>query len=110
KPAVSIADLAGAITNKKIKTLFIVGGNPVYNAPADLEWAKLQGTVETVVRLGMEVDETAEVSHWNVPLAHYLEFWGDGRAADGSYVSVQPMILPLFGGWSELDLLAKVAG
>ena len=47
---------------------------------------------------------------WHAPLAHYLESWGDGRAPDGSYVSVQPMILPLFGGWSELDVLAKFAG
>ena len=31
-------------------------------------------------------------------------------AEDGSYVSVQPMILPLFGAWSELDLFAKLAG
>jgi molybdopterin-containing oxidoreductase family iron-sulfur binding subunit len=110
KAVASIADLARAITDKKIKTLFIVGGNPVYNAPADLGWADLQKTVETVIRFGVEADETSELSHWNVPLTHYLENWGDGRAVDGSYVSVQPMILPLFGGWSELDLLAKVAG
>ncbi len=110
KPAASIADLNRAITDKKIKTLFIVGGNPVYNAPADLAWADSQKAVETVVRFGVDEDETSGLSHWNVPLAHYLEFWGDGRAADGSYVSVQPMILPLFGAWSELDLLAKVAG
>src|SRR6185503_9859432 len=38
------------------------------------------------------------------------ESWGDGVAADGSHVSVQPMILPLFGGWSEIDVLAKFAG
>jgi MoCo/4Fe-4S cofactor protein with predicted Tat translocation signal len=110
KPAASIADLARLLTDKKVQTLFIVGGNPVYNAPADLDWATLQKSVPTVVRLGQETDETSQLSKWNVPLAHYLEYWGDGRAADGSYVSVQPMILPLFGGWSELDLLAKVAG
>jgi len=110
KADATLGDLARAITDKKIKTLFIVGGNPVYNAPADLGWEELQKTVPTVVRLGMEIDETSLSAHWNVPLAHYLESWGDGRAADGSYVSVQPMILPLFGGWSELDLLAKVAG
>ena len=110
KPLGTISELARAITDKKIQSLFIVGGNPVYNAPADLDWATLQQSVPTVVRLGYSQDETSQLAAWNVPLAHYLEFWGDGRAADGSYVSVQPMILPLFGAWSELDLLAKVAG
>ncbi len=110
KAAATISDLARAITDKKIKTLFIIGGNPVYNAPADLNWAELQKSVETVVRFGFHEDETSQFAKWNVPLAHYLESWGDGRASDGSYVSVQPMILPLFGAWSELDLLAKVAG
>ncbi|MEI9896408.1 MAG: hypothetical protein WDN28_21730 [Chthoniobacter sp.] len=52
----------------------------------------MQKSVPTVIRLGQEIDETSKLSKWNVPLAHYLEFWGDGRASDGSYVSVQPMI------------------
>jgi len=109
-PTAAIGDLAKLITDKKVQTLFIVGGNPVYNAPGELDWATLQKSVPTVIRLGQETDETSLLSKWNVPLAHYLEFWGDGRALDGSYVSVQPMILPLFGAWSELDLLAKIAG
>ncbi len=45
-----------------------------------------------------------------MPRAHYLEYWGDGRSSDGTYVGVQPMILPLFGGWSDNDVLAKFAG
>jgi MoCo/4Fe-4S cofactor protein with predicted Tat translocation signal len=110
KPAKSIGTLAQLIADKKIKTLLIVGGNPVYNAPADLQWAELQKSVENVIRLGYYEDETSQLAGWNAPLTHYLETWGDGLAYDGSYVSVQPMILPLFGAWSELDLLAKVAG
>lgn len=115
-PAKKIEDIAAAIDAKQIDTLFILGGNPVYNAPADLGWPQKQSQVKNVVRLGYYTDETsaheskdAEVS-WVVPQAHYLETWGDGYASDGSYTSVQPMILPLFGGWSELDLLAKLAG
>src|SRR5205085_306706 len=93
-----------------VQALFIVGGNPVYNAPADLEWRTLQGSIPTVVRLGLHEDESSAQATWSVPLAHYLESWGDARATDGSYLAVQPMILPLFDGWSEIDLLAKVAG
>ena len=95
---------------KKVSALIILGGNPVYDAPADLDWAKLQGSVPNVIRLGHMEDETSQLATWNVPRAHYLEYWGDGRSTDGTYVAVQPMILPLFGGWSDNDLLAKLAG
>jgi molybdopterin-containing oxidoreductase family iron-sulfur binding subunit len=109
KPAATIEQLAGDIRDKKISTLFILGGNPVYNAPADLEWAKLQQGVQTVVRLGFHEDETSQGVTWHVPRAHYLEYWGDGRSTDGTYVAVQPMILPLYDGWSDTDILAKLA-
>ncbi len=56
------------------------------------------------------MDETSHLATWHVPRAHYLEYWGDGRSADGTYVAVQPMILPLYGGWSDNDVLAKFAG
>jgi len=109
-PALSIGELAEAIRQKSIRTLVILGGNPVYNAPADLDWAALQKSVPEVIRLGLWVDETSKESTWHVPAAHYLETWSDGIAADGSYTAVQPMILPLYDGWSELDILAKFAG
>jgi molybdopterin-containing oxidoreductase family iron-sulfur binding subunit len=109
KPAASIEQLAGLIKDKKISTLFILGGNPVYNAPADLEWSKLQASVKTVVRLGLHEDESSQGVAWHVPRAHYLEYWGDGRSTDGTYVAVQPMILPLYDGWSDNDVLAKFA-
>ena len=109
RPGKSIADLATQLKAGQIKTLFVLGGNPVYNAPADLHWADLQKSVPTVIRLGLYEDETSRLATWQVPAAHYLETWGDGRSTDGSYTSVQPMILPLYGGWSALDLLAVIA-
>jgi molybdopterin-containing oxidoreductase family iron-sulfur binding subunit len=113
KPAATIARLAQELGDKKVKTLVILGGNPVYNAPADLDFAgklKALGEAVTVVNVTLNPNETTAVATWQAPLAHYLESWGDGYAGDGSYVSVQPMILPLFGGWSEHDVLAKFAG
>jgi molybdopterin-containing oxidoreductase family iron-sulfur binding subunit len=110
QPGISIQELAKSIRDKKVAALFILGGNPVYNAPSELDWAALQKSVSDVIRLGMYEDETSRLAKWQVPAAHYLEAWGDGRSADGSYVSVQPMVLPLYGGWSEVDLLARVAG
>jgi MoCo/4Fe-4S cofactor protein with predicted Tat translocation signal len=110
QPAASIADLVATLGEKKVSTLVVIGGNPVHNAPVDLDFAAKLKDVANVIRVGAYSDETSAVASWQVPLAHYLEAWGDGVATDGSHVSVQPMILPLFGGWSELDVLAKFAG
>jgi hypothetical protein len=110
QPAASIADLNTALGEKKVSTLIVIGGNPVHNAPVDLDFAAKLKDVANLIRIGSHSDETGAVAMWQVPLAHYLESWGDGVAVDGSYVSVQPMILPLFGGWSEIDVLAKFAG
>jgi len=119
-PTTGINEIADAIKDKKVKTLFILGGNPVYNAPADLKWSALQASVENVVRLGLYEDETSFSENtgnlekrkwvkWHVPGTHYLESWGDGRSSDGSILSQQPMILPLYGGWSDIQLLNTIA-
>jgi Fe-S-cluster-containing dehydrogenase component len=109
-PAQKIGDLAKNIADKKVTTLIILGPNPVYDAPSDLNWTALQQSVPNVIRVGHLYDETSTLASWNVPRAHYLEYWGDGRSTDGTYVAQQPMILPLFGGWSDNDILAVIAG
>src|SRR5882724_3373154 len=106
----TISDLAQALDGGQVETLVILGGNPVYDAPADLNWAQAQRKAKTVVRLGYYEDETFAVSDWHLPLAHYLESWGDARTADGTLVPVQPLIEPLFGGISELEVLARIGG
>src|SRR5207249_3099004 len=65
---------------------------------------------QNIVRLGYYEDETFPASEWHFPQAHYLETWGDARTSDGTVVSIQPLIAPLFGGVSELELLAIFAG
>jgi MoCo/4Fe-4S cofactor protein with predicted Tat translocation signal len=106
----TIEELAQALNAGQVKTLLILGGNPVYNAPADLDWAAAQRKAGTVVRLGYYEDETAAACDWQIPAAHYLESWGDARTSDGTLVSIQPLIAPLFDGLTELELLARVAG
>jgi molybdopterin-containing oxidoreductase family iron-sulfur binding subunit len=106
----TIADLAQALNSNQVQTLVILGGNPVYNAPADLNWATAQGKANTVIRLGYYDDETSAASNWQLPLAHYLESWGDARTSDGTIVSVQPLIEPLFGGLTEIEVLARLIG
>ena len=109
-PAASIGDLAAAIRGGTVKTLVILGGNPVYNAPADLGWADLQKSVPEVIRLGYHPDETSAHAGVNLAAAHFLESWGDARTLDGTIVPIQPMILPLFGGLTEIEILGRIAG
>jgi molybdopterin-containing oxidoreductase family iron-sulfur binding subunit len=106
----SVAELAAAMEAGRVKNLFILGGNPVYNAPADLRFGDLLGGVPVSVRLGIYEDETSAASKWHVPQAHYLESWGDARSADGTICAVQPMILPLWNGVNELEVLNRLAG
>ena len=83
--------------------LVVLGGNPAFN----LNWSS---KAKTVVRLGYYEDETAEKSDWNFPAAHYLESWSDATTSDGTVVPVQPLTQPLFGGLTELEFLARLAG
>ena len=116
----SVLQLAADIASDQVKQLFIFGGDPVYNAfrglardsknGQSLDWTDLQKKVPEVVRLGYHEDATSALSHWHVPLAHYLESWGDALSPNGSYLSVQPMIMPLFGGLSQIELLNMVQG
>ena len=107
---VSLADFVGRLQSGAVKTVVIHGGNPAYDAPADLRWAEAVAKVPNRVRFGAHEDESADKATWFAPLAHYLESWGDDRAEDGSYVAVQPMVLPLFNGVSELEMLAYLGG
>ena len=107
----SIGDVAKGVESQQIQSLIILGGNPVYNAPADLDWAKLQSTKGlTSFRLGFSEDETFKVTTYHIPEAHYLESWGDARSSDGTYVPVQPLIAPLHGGVTALEFLARFLG
>jgi molybdopterin-containing oxidoreductase family iron-sulfur binding subunit len=108
--AASIGDVVAAAKSGAVKTLVILGGNPAYNAPADLDFAGAIKGVADVVRLGYYPDETTALASANLAAAHFLESWGDARTADGTVVPVQPQILPLFGGLTELEVLARIAG
>ena len=107
KPAGSIASLAAEIRGGRVETLVILGGNPAYNAPIDLELAQLLPKIATTIHLSEYRDETSQLCLWHLPRAHFLESWGDARAyPDGDYSIVQPMIEPLYGGKSAIEVLA----
>jgi len=94
----------------EVQTLLVLGGNPVYDAPADVDVATALERVETSVHFGLTADETAQACDWHVPQAHFLESWSDALAWDGTHSIVQPTILPLFGARSTIELLAGLLG
>ncbi len=106
----TIADVAEAIRNVKVRTLIILGGNPVYDAPSDLGFEQLITQVPSTLHLSLFEDETSLKCEWFVPAAHYLEAWGDTWTFDGTHTSVQPMIMPLWDGISQLEVLAQLLG
>jgi len=102
----SIRDLAQAMDAGQVDVLVILGGNPVFTAPADLQFAEKLKKVSTTASLSMFPDETAFVTEWNVPEAHALESWGDARAFDGTVTVMQPLIAPLYDGKTIQEVLA----
>jgi MoCo/4Fe-4S cofactor protein with predicted Tat translocation signal len=104
-----LGGLVGAMGEGRVRTLVVLGGNPAYDAPADLDFVAAAGKVEEIVHLGMHVDETAALASWHLPRAHFLESWEDARSREGLLSVVQPLILPLYGGKSAVELLGLLA-
>ena len=114
--AAQLKQLADELGAGAVDTLVILGGNPAYDAPADLDFAGKMSKAKDVVHLSFYANETSKSSActWHVPAAHALECWSDGRALDGSIVVQQPLILPLMdveqGGRNALEVLAALTG
>jgi molybdopterin-containing oxidoreductase family iron-sulfur binding subunit len=106
----SLASLVSAMKTGAIQTLVVLGGNPVFDAPADLDFASAMAKVPQSIALGHTVDETSVKAMWHIPRAHYLESWGDARAVGGTLSVVQPLILPLFGGRTPVEVLGLMVG
>jgi molybdopterin-containing oxidoreductase family iron-sulfur binding subunit len=104
----ALAALVAAMRSGAVTHLVILGGNPVYDAPADLDFAAALAKVGTSIHLSDRVDETSQNVHWHLPRAQFLESWSDARSADGTMSVVQPLIQPLFGGKSDEEVLGLI--
>jgi hypothetical protein len=81
-----LANLKADIDAGAVDTLFLLTpSNPVYDAPADLDFAEILAKVKTSIHLGDRTDATAHAATWHMPAAHYLESWADTRSAGGTY-------------------------
>ncbi len=103
-------ELVAAMEAGRVDALIVLGPNPVYAAPADIEFSSALDKVPLRIHHGLYLDETAERCHWHLPASHPLESWGDARALDGTVSIVQPLIAPLYDTLSENEILAAFAG
>ncbi len=108
--AASLADLVADMQAGRVDVLVILGGNPVFTAPADLDFTGALGKVSTRIHLGLYYDETGELCDWHVPEAHFLESWGDLRSFDGTVTIQQPLIAPLYDGHQAIEMLSAING
>jgi molybdopterin-containing oxidoreductase family iron-sulfur binding subunit len=109
EPSHDPAELARALDGGRVGALLVLGGNPVYDAPADLELERRLRSLSFTAYLGLYDNETAAACQWTVPAAHDLESWGDGRAFDGTVSLQQPLIAPLYDGRTVAEVLSAIA-
>ncbi len=106
----AIKELTRDMASGQVKTLVILGGNPVYDAPVDLDFAGALAKVATSIHLSEYADETSQKTTWHVPKAHFLETWNDARTYDGTITISQPLIAPLYGGLSAMEMCSLLLG
>jgi molybdopterin-containing oxidoreductase family iron-sulfur binding subunit len=106
----SLKELVADMTANRVEALVSLGGNPVYTAPADLEFSANLAKVPLRAHQSLYYDETATMSHWHIPESHCFERWGDVRAYDGTTSIVQPLINPLYQSRSAYELLSALLG
>lgn len=108
--AEGLKELVKDIDAGAVKLLAIIGGNPVYNTPADAKLTKERlDKVSLRLHVGNHLDETGEICHWHVNGKHFLEMWSDTRAYDGTASIVQPLIEPLYDGKSAHQIVQLFA-
>jgi len=105
----TLADLVDDMQRGQVQLLLTLGVNPAYTAPADVPFAAAASKVPLRAHLGLYQDETARLSHWHLPQAHFLEAWSDARTFDGTASIVQPLIRPLYQGRSAHEVLAMLS-
>lgn len=104
----SLKSFADKASSGELKAAIVLGGNPVYGAPADIDVTSALKKLEYSAHLSQLPNETTSKCQWVLPMSHILENWSDTTLADGSYGIGQPLINPLFESRSVIGLLAHL--
>jgi molybdopterin-containing oxidoreductase family iron-sulfur binding subunit len=108
--AEGLRELASLMASGQVQGVIVLGGNPAYCAPGDVEFEEALRKVPFSAHLTLYDNETTEACRWALPMSHFLEAWGDGRGHDGTPVLVQPILRPLYETASEIELLETLLG
>ncbi len=92
----AFTDLVADMAAGKVNVLMTYNCNPVYTAPASLNFAAAYKKVATKVSFAQVLDETAQWADVVCPDNHYLESWNDANPKRGHYSLQQPTINPIF--------------
>jgi MoCo/4Fe-4S cofactor protein with predicted Tat translocation signal len=106
----SLQELVRDMNAGAVHAVVILGGNPVFDAPADLQFVKAFDKVPFRVHHSLHYDETSMHCHWHIPDTHYLESWGDARGHDGTVSIIQPLIAPLYNGRAAYEVVGAFIG
>jgi MoCo/4Fe-4S cofactor protein with predicted Tat translocation signal len=117
----ALAGLVGNMKSGAIQTIIIIGGDPAYNAPGDLDFGGALAKVGTRVYLADRTPtepkdddkhtcRTAAASTLVLQRSHYLEGWGDARSYDGTASVIQPLIEPLYKTRTTAEFINLLTG
>ena len=109
-PAAAIGSLVRDMKFGTVECLVVLGGNPVYDAPADVDFAGALRQVPMSVHLSHFRDETSRACTWHLPRAHTLESWGDACSWDGTRCTTQPLIDPIHERRTVIEFVAASIG
>jgi molybdopterin-containing oxidoreductase family iron-sulfur binding subunit len=101
-----LAQLTEEMQAGAVKSLLILGNNPAFDAPTDIEFRTALSQIEFSLTWAASANETSAATQWLVPRSHFLEGWGDARAFDGTASIIQPLISPLYESFTDIELLA----
>ncbi|HYT06569.1 MAG TPA: molybdopterin-dependent oxidoreductase [Rugosimonospora sp.] len=112
----ALNSLAQAILNEQPhapKVLFLYDANPVFGAPASLQFREALAKVPYIVSFGSFIDETSAFADLILPDHAPLESWVDDVAESGTTQSVvslaPPAVHPLHNTRAMPDVLLEVA-
>ncbi|HEV8607701.1 MAG TPA: 4Fe-4S dicluster domain-containing protein, partial [Tepidisphaeraceae bacterium] len=108
--ATSLRQLVADMNGGAVDTLLILGQNPIYSTPFDLNFTGAISKVRLRIQQSLYYDQTSAYCHWHIPESHYLESWSDVRAYDGTVSIIQPLISPLYQSKSAHQVLGALLG
>ena len=108
-PITDLVSLVADMKGNKVATLLIAGPNPVYDAPAGVDFSGAMANVKHIVSLNDRVDETSALADYLAPASHALEAWGDAALGADLYGVQQPVIRPLYNTHGLFDVLISWA-